>query len=246
MKILLLADIHANWPALSAIKESFDACLFLGDLVDYGSDPVPCVEWIKSHATAAVRGNHDHAVAHRVAARGGTGFRQLAAVTRPLQWKALQPSHLKYLARLPVTCNIELDNIRFHLVHATPRDPMDEYLLNDPAGWQSRLTGIETDFVCVGHSHIPFHLRLSGGVQVVNPGSVGQPRDGDPRCAYGVIENGRVELRRVSYDIEATIQHLREAGLDADALDLAESALRTGGRLPMRVLERKNDVGEEA
>jgi putative phosphoesterase len=236
MKILLLADIHANWPALSAIQESFDACLFLGDLVDYGSDPVPCVEWVRSHATAAIRGNHDHAVAQRVAARGGSGFRQLAAATRPLQWKHLQPAHLKYLARLPVSRNLRLDDLRFHLVHATPRDPMDEYLLNDPAGWHNRLNGIEADFVCVGHSHVPFHLRLQSGIQVVNPGSVGQPRDGDPRCAYAVIENGRVALRRVEYDIDATLRHLRESGLDDDALELAESALRTGGKLPVRVI----------
>ena len=95
MKILVLADIHANWPALAAIaaKETFDACLFAGDLVDYGTDPVPCVEWIREHARAAVRGNHDHAVAQKVSARGGTGFRQLAAITRPLQWAVLQPTH---------------------------------------------------------------------------------------------------------------------------------------------------------
>src|SRR5689334_2621300 len=98
MKILVLADIHANWPALEAIQERFDACLFVGDLVDYGSNPVPCVEWVQAHATAAVRGNHDHAVAQKIAARGGSGFRRLAAATRPLQWNALSNRHLKYLA----------------------------------------------------------------------------------------------------------------------------------------------------
>src|SRR5579872_5723198 len=106
MKILVLADIHANWPALAAIKESFDACLFIGDLVDYASNPVPCVEWIKAHDTVGVRGNHDHAVAQRIIPRGGSGFRQLAAATRPLQWNVLAPSHLKFLARLPVTRQI--------------------------------------------------------------------------------------------------------------------------------------------
>ena len=63
MKILVLADIHSNWPALSAITESFDVCLFVGDLVDYGTDPVACIEWIRSHPVVSVRGNHDHAVA---------------------------------------------------------------------------------------------------------------------------------------------------------------------------------------
>ncbi|MSR58883.1 MAG: YfcE family phosphodiesterase [Planctomycetaceae bacterium] len=229
MKILLLADIHANWPALEAIGETFDACLFLGDLVDYGASPVPCIEWVQSHAHAAVRGNHDHAVAQRIVARGGTGFRELAAATRPLNWKVLEPRHLKYLARLPVTRSLELDGVKFLLVHATPRDPMDEYLLDDPIAWQARLQRIDADIVCVGHTHVPFHLKLDG-VQVVNPGSVGQPRDGDPRCAYAVIENGKVELRRVEYDIEAAVARLREAQLTPEGLAMAESALRTGGR----------------
>lgn len=236
MKILVLADIHANWPALSAIEETFDACLFIGDLVDYASDPVPCVEWIKAHATAAVRGNHDHAVAQRIIARGGSGFRQLAAATRPLQWNVLAPSHLKFLARLPVTRQLRLDGTRFTLIHATPRDPLDEYLIADRAGWQAQLKGIEADIVCVGHSHIQFHLDFDG-IQVLNPGSVGQPRDGDPRCAYAVVEDGKIQLRRVAYDIDATVEHLRRSGIAPDVLELAESTLRTGGRAPARALQ---------
>lgn len=233
MKILVLADIHANWPALSAINETFDACFFLGDLVDYASNPVPCLEWVEANATAAVRGNHDHAVAQRIVARGGSGFRKLAAATRPLQWSLLAPRHLKYLARLPVTCHLHVGETRFALMHATPRDPMDEYLADDPSGWQSRLQGIDADIVCVGHSHVQFRLEFDG-VQVLNPGSVGQPRDGDPRCAYAVIEDGKVHLRRVAYDIDATVAHLRESGIDSEAVEMAESALRTGGRLPFK------------
>jgi putative phosphoesterase len=233
MKILVLADIHANWPALSAIRESFDACFFLGDLVDYASNPVPCLEWVQANASAAVRGNHDHAVAQRIVARGGSGFRKLAAATRPLQWALLAPRHLKYLARLPVTRHLRVGETRFALMHATPRDPMDEYLTNDSSAWQSRLNGIDADIVCVGHSHMQFRLDFDR-VQVVNPGSVGQPRDGDPRCAYAVIEDGKVHLRRVEYDIDATVAHLRESGIDPEAVDLAESALRTGGRLPLK------------
>lgn len=231
MKILLLADIHANWPALAAIQETFDACLFLGDLVDYGTDPVPCVEWVQRHATAAVRGNHDHSVAQNVAARGGSGFRELAAATRPVQWKALDTAHLKYLARLPVTQTVRLADLKIMLVHATPRDPLDEYLGRDPIAWKSRLAGIDVDFICVGHTHVPYHLPLER-IQVVNPGSVGQPRDGDPRCAYAVIEDGKVEFRRVEYDIDATVRHMRASGLAGRALDMAETALRTGGKLP--------------
>jgi putative phosphoesterase len=230
MKILILADIHANWPALSAIHETFDACFVLGDLVDYGTDPVPCVEWVSRYATCSIRGNHDHAVAQRVPARGGPGFRSLAAATRALQWKLLEPLHIKYLARLPVTQTLRLDNRNFLLVHATPRDPLDEYLLQDPAGWKARLESVEADFVCVGHSHVQFQLDIKG-VQVINPGSVGQPRDGDPRCAYAIIENGRVEFRRVEYDIDATLRQMQEVGVEPWAVAATASVLRSGGKL---------------
>lgn len=230
MKILLLADIHSNWPALAAIDETFDACLFAGDLVDYGTDPEPCIAWVRANAAAAVRGNHDHAVAQRVPAKGGSGYRGLAAATRPLHWDLLSASKLKYLARLPVTRHLDLDGFTFYLVHATPRDPLDEYLTLDAAAWEARLESIDADFVCVGHTHVPFHLELER-TQVVNPGSVGQPRDGDPRCAYAVIEDGVVSLRRVEYDIDATLRQMIEVGVDAETVRLTEQVLRTGGQL---------------
>ncbi len=230
MKILLLADIHSNWPALAAIKETYDVCLFLGDLVDYATDPLPCIDWVRAHATAAVRGNHDHAVAQRIPAKHGSGLRGLAAATRPIHWRMLTPPRVKYLARLPLTKRIVVDEQPFYLVHGTPRDPLDEYLLQDPEAWRLRVESINADFVCVGHTHIPFHIDL-GKMQVVNPGSVGQPRDGDPRCAYAVIENGQVSLRRVAYDIDATLRQMSTAGVDAAAVEIAESVLKTGGRV---------------
>ena len=228
MKILVLADIHSNWPALTSITESFDACLFVGDLVDYGTDPVPCMRWIRRRVSAMVRGNHDHAVAHHVTPMGGNGYRSLAAATRPIHWDVLSSEEIGFLARMPVTRQLEIDGRSFFLVHGTPRDPLDEYLTDEPLTWLSRLESIEADFVCVGHSHIPFHLDL-GHIQVVNPGSVGQPRDGDPRCSYAVIENGRVELRRVAYDIDSTLRHMKNAGVSGDALEQAERTLWTGG-----------------
>ena len=229
MKILVIADVHANWLALSAIRESFDACLFLGDLVEYGVDPIPCIDWVRKHATFAIRGNHDHSVAQRVPPPVGTGFRQLAGATRQIHWNILRPSHLKYLSQLPVTQNLTLDGMRFHLVHATPRDPMDEYLAADADAWQSRLANIHADFLCVGHTPIPFHLEL-GECQVLNPGSVGQPRDGDPRAAYAIIENGKVELKRVEYDIEGAVAQLQASGMEPELIELAAQVLRTGGR----------------
>lgn len=230
MRILLLADIHSNWPALEAIRESFDVCLCLGDLVDYGTDPVPCVEWVRQKASAAVRGNHDHAVAQRIPSRRSTGLGRIASAARPVHWQVLTPSQLSFLGRLPVTRRMELDHRSFYLVHATPRDPLDEYLKNDAAGWQARLDGIDADFVCVGHTHQPFCLELER-TRVINPGSVGQPRDGDPRAAYCLIDNGKVHLRRVEYDIERTLNQMRQCGFPDDAFEVAAHFLRTGGRM---------------
>ncbi len=229
MRILLVADIHSNWPALAAIPPSCDACLCLGDLVDYATDPVPCIDWVQSHAAAVVRGNHDHAVAQHIRPKGGGGLRQLAAATRPIHWELLNAARLKYLARLPITRHIELDGQRFHLLHATPRDPLDEYLSNDAEQWRIRLQGIEADFVCVGHSHVPFMLDVEG-IKVVNPGSVGQPRDGDPRASYAIIENGKVSFHRVEYDIAATIDQMQSVGIEDWAVEMTEQVLRTGGR----------------
>ncbi|MBX3443864.1 MAG: metallophosphoesterase family protein [Planctomyces sp.] len=237
MKVLLLGDIHSNWTALAAIQESFDACLVVGDVVDYGCDPRPCIDWTRRHATAAIRGNHDHAVAQRVAPRGGGGFRRLAAATRPLHWDWIDPFRMKFLARLPLTQRIVLGGHAFFLVHGTPRDPLDEYLAPDRDAWRSRIDDVDADFICVGHTHLPMDLDIDGR-RVINPGSVGQPRDGDPRAAYAVIEDGAVSFRRAEYDIDAAVRQMREAGLPEWAVELNESVLRTGGRLSREEMDR--------
>lgn len=235
MKILILADIHANWEALSAFASqgiSWDACLCIGDLVDYGVTPGPCVDWVREHATAWVRGNHDHAVAQRVSARGGSGYRALAAATRPLHWEVLNDVQMGFLARMPVTRYVTLGEKTFFLVHGTPHDPLDEYLSDNPQLWQKRLENVQADFVCVGHTHLPFHLDL-GETQVLNPGSIGQPRDGDSRGSYAIVEDGRVSFHRFEYDIEAALQTLRNAGINGEALRVAEHSLRSGGQIPI-------------
>src|SRR3954451_3956543 len=98
MRILLLADIHANWPALQQVaQEPHDLCLFLGDLVDYGLEPSPCIRWVRAHAHHAVRGNHDHGVAQHVSVSGRSGFKYLTSVTRPLTQERLSSEERRYL-----------------------------------------------------------------------------------------------------------------------------------------------------
>jgi putative phosphoesterase len=230
MRILIVSDIHANWPALAAIDEPHDVCLCLGDLVDYGPDPAVCVRWAMEHATYAIRGNHDHGVAQGVPVTGERGYRYLTKASRPLMWDALGPEERRYLLQLPLTLRVNLDGQRFLLVHGTPRDPLDEYLMKDKAVWARRIKNADADVVCVGHSHMQFRLDVDG-VTVLNPGSVGQPRDGDPRAAYAVIDDGNIELKRVAYPFEETIARVEAAPLPAKAKRLYCECLRLG-RLP--------------
>jgi len=232
MRILVVADIHANWPALAAIDEPHDLCLCLGDLVDYGPDPSACVRWAMRHADHAIRGNHDHGVAQGVEVNGDRGYRYLTQETRDWHWQSLAPDERRYLLRLPLRQRLTLHGKRYLLVHGTPRDPLDEYLMKDPDTWARRVEGAEADIVCVGHSHMQFNLNVNG-VVVLNPGSVGQPRDGDPRAAYAIIEDGRIALKRVAYPIEETITRMRDRPLPEPAQWLYAECLRQG-RLPAR------------
>jgi putative phosphoesterase len=240
MRILVVSDIHANWAALQAIPQPFDVCLCLGDLVDYGPDPVRCVRWAMTHATYAIRGNHDHGVAQGIAVSGETGFRYLTAASRPSMWEALGPDERRYLLQLPVTQRFTLGGTRFLLVHATPRDPLDEYLLKDPSIWAKRLQNVEADIVCVGHTHMQFKLEING-VVVVNPGSVGLPRDGDPRAAFAVIEDRRIELKRVAYAVEETVARIETMPWPRRAKEITAHVLRLG-RLPSAMEDDGSDL----
>jgi putative phosphoesterase len=228
MRILILADIHANWPALQAIQEPCDVCFFVGDLVDYGVEPAACIDWVRRNATAGVRGNHDHGVAQRVVVHGHSGFRYLTSATRPLTQERLSNEDRRFLGALPVTHYLTLDDTRFMLVHATPRDPLDEYAVADVDFWERSLANVDANVICVGHTHHPYVLEV-GNKLVINPGSVGQPRDGDPRASYAVIEDNRVELKRVEYDVEAAVRSIQESGLPEPAKALLAEVLRQGG-----------------
>jgi putative phosphoesterase len=167
-----------------------------------------------THARYAIRGNHDHGAAQGVEIKGESGYRYLTRVSRRLVWDALGPDERRWLLQLPLTLRFNVGNKRFHMVHATPRDPLDEYLKHNPKLWAKRLKNVEADIVLVGHSHMQFNLAVNGTV-VVNPGSVGQPRDGDPRASYLVLDPaaGAISWHRVGYDIEAVQAAMRAVGL---------------------------------
>ena len=123
---------------------------------------------------------------------------------------------------------------RYLMVHATPRDPLDEYLLKDPQMWAKRLQNVEADVVCVGHTHIQFNIEVNG-VVVLNPGSVGLPRDGDPRAGYAIIEDNKIEMKRIEYPVEKTIARIEEMPWPGRSKEILGFVLRSG-RLPGCIL----------
>ena len=243
MRILVVSDIHANWAALSAITQPFDVCLCLGDLVDYGPDPAQCVRWAMTHATYAIRGNHDHGVAQGIPVSGANGFRYLTQVSRPSMWEALGPEERRYLLQLPVTQRATLGGKRYLMVHATPRDPLDEYLLKDPQTWAKRLQNVEADVVCVGHTHIQFNIEVNG-VVVLNPGSVGLPRDGDPRAGYAIIDDNKIEMKRIEYPVDQTISRIEAMPWPRRGKEIMGFVLRSG-RLPAHLDQEALASGRE-
>jgi putative phosphoesterase len=230
MRILLIADIHSNRHALDAIREPFDVCLCMGDLVEYGPDPAPVVDWVRSNALACVRGNHDHGAAQNVRTVAQNGFKYLTMATRPGTIAKLSPADLRMLNGLPTTTMLSLDGKKFLLVHATPRDPLDEYAPADPNVWSNRLMGIDADFVLVGHTHVQFSLPV-GRTTVVNPGAVGLPRDGDPSVRYAIIENGRVDLKSCEYDVEKTVAAVQDDPMLEDRAKAMLTDVYRNGRL---------------
>jgi putative phosphoesterase len=228
MRILVMADVHGNWPALQAVAaQPHDVCLCLGDLVDYALDPSPCIGWVRDNAKYVVRGNHDHGAAQDVRISGRTGFKYLTGVTRTLTRELVKEDDLRFLSRLPLTRMVTFENTRYFLVHATPRDPLDEYAPADEEFWKRRLQNVEAEVVCVGHTHVPYVLEV-GDKLVINPGSVGQPRDGDPRASFAIIEDYKVELQRVEYPVEETIATVLASTLPDAAKEQLAEVFRTG------------------
>jgi putative phosphoesterase len=182
---------------------------------------------VRHNATYAVRGNHDHGAAQDVSVIGGVGYKYLTGASRPVARAALAPAERRFLAELPVTRTVYLDHRRILLVHATPRDPLDEIAPPDPELWARRLEGVDADIVCVGHTHQQFALTVNG-TMVINPGSVGLPRDGDPRAAYAILEGDQLTLRRVEYPVEEAVRSVEASALPERAKVMLATVYRTG------------------
>jgi predicted phosphodiesterase len=239
VKTLLLSDIHANIDAVLAVEEDlhrrqehWDLVLVLGDLVDYGPAPDEVIAWVRGHAHHAVRGNHDHAMATGADCRSSPAYKELSVATRAFFRPRLEPASLAFLQALPTRLSVNIDGRTALMVHATPRNPLFEYLGPDAPhkAWAAAIGVLaeDSDYVFLGHTHLPF-VRRVGKATVVNPGSLGQPKDGDPRGCYAVLEDDRVELRRVAYDVERAVARLSGLGLDIRHAQTLAGILRSGG-----------------
>ena len=233
MRIALISDVHANYVALEAVLAALpphDALWCLGDTIGYGPRPNECIAAVRDRATHVLTGNHDLASLGVISL---VDFNSLARQANEWNNRQLKPELRAYLQDRPATIVAEPD---VTLAHASPRDPIWEYVLDVETALDN-LQHFATSICFVGHSHVPlvFEVPVDGRVSfapapaghvaqiepgaryIFNPGSVGQPRDGDPRAAFALWDtsDGTLRFERVPYDIAATQRQMREARLPA-------------------------------
>jgi len=232
MRIVVLSDVHSNIVALETVLAdagSFDALWCLGDTIGYGPAPNECVELIRQHATITLTGNHDLACLGKISLDDFNPDARRANLWNGLQLKLTNREWL-----LPLPPALSVDH-QYYLAHGSPREPVWEYLLM-PSQALANLEWFTEPICFIGHSHVQFAFRCSrddrrcerivpeAGSQLnftdnaryfVNPGSVGQPRDHDPRAAYAIFDTERQTLtfKRVAYDIKQTQEQMRDYGL---------------------------------
>jgi len=228
MKLLLISDIHANLEALEAVlAEPHDELWVLGDLVNYGPNPAEVVDLIRRNASLVVQGNHDYAIGAGADPRCSQAFREMARAMQSYTEPLLTAEQRGFLRSLPRTAERTIDGCRFFLCHATPTEPLFRYCPGEPGEWAPQIAGVQADIVLTGHTHLPLQMSV-GERQVVNPGSVGQPKHGSPMACYAIWENGRMSLRSCSYAVENTIGKVRALPAPMEIRSQLAAVLRRG------------------
>ncbi|MBA7606352.1 hypothetical protein ES703_13500 [subsurface metagenome] len=226
-----MADIHANLAAFNAVLDDMEQrggveeIWCLGDIVGYGPDPHECIERLQRYNHVCVAGNHDWAAIGKIST---AEFNPDAALA--CQWTARQLSQadIQYLESLPLTVDKDI----FTLVHGSPREPIWEYVISTGIA-RENFSFFQSPYCLVGHSHVPLifkeedgsctfsrlvaniGLALGESRLIINPGGVGQPRDGDPRASYAIYDSDTriVKLYRILYDVAATQDKMMAKGL---------------------------------
>ena len=235
MRVLLISDIHGNYEALKAVIDKvgrFDDGLVLGDLVDYGPDPDTVIDLIKSLGFRVIKGNHDEAAALNIDCGCGEKTHAVSVYTRQkITLRKLSKNDLNWLRNLPYEAVIsELDAVA---VRASPKNKLYAYIYP----WMGkeeihRYIGedVSSRYLLVGHTHYQFTEAITNELTLLNPGSVGQPRDGDWRAAYALIDTseGTVTMGRVKYDVSKVTKKLKEIVRNRKYLLLLSSILQNG------------------
>lgn len=216
-RLTVFGDIHANIHALDTVLDDIDArqltnLYCLGDLVGYGVFPNEVVERIRGRAIPTLMGNYDQGVGNDSDDCGCAYTNPIAEALgkRSIAWsnEHTTPDNKTYLRQLPSQIPLQLGKLKIMLVHGSPRK-VNEYLFIDrPENSLERLLDMaEVDVLVCGHTHLPYHRVLPSGRHVINAGSVGKPKDGDPRACYiNLTTEGKeltVEFVRVTYDVDA-------------------------------------------
>jgi len=228
MKYAILGDIHANLEALDRVLEDAEEqnvtdYVCMGDLVGYNANPVECLEKIRALNCPVVRGNHDHYCSHDLDL---SGFHPMAADVVDWTRKQLTQEQQDYLYNLPYRLQVET----FTIVHATLDAPENWGYVFDKFDAEASINYQTTNMCFYGHTHVPIAFEKGDEIRsglyskikiqlgkkyFINVGSVGQPRDGDPRAAYVIFDmlNNKIELRRLDYDIKKAQEKVLAAGL---------------------------------
>jgi predicted phosphodiesterase len=232
--LALFSDVHGNRLALEAVLDDLETSRIaraycLGDLVGYGPDPNGVIDLLRSRDVQSILGNYDEGVGWETGDCGcfypDEEARRIGEASYAFAVAEVTAERKAYLRSLPRELHVDLASKAVHLVHGSPRR-INEYLARDRDERTClRLAEAETDdAVCFGHTHDPWSRYYSGKL-FVNVGSVGRPKDGDPRAAYVVLRCAsegpiEVEIRRVAYDVEAAAHAVVAVGLPASLADM--------------------------
>ena len=229
MRYIIVADIHSNLEAFTAVLQAAKAggeiseIWCLGDIVGYGPDPQSCLHLLRQYPHICVAGNHDMAAIGKI---DTSDFNVAAALATNWTAQHLLTEDKQYLASLPMIKEVG----NFTLVHGSPREPIWEYVLS-PMEAQASLSYFQTNYCLIGHSHVPAlfqfedgccsqsqlpaTLRLGKNRFMLNPGGVGQPRDHNPKAGYAIYDTefNSISHYRVEYDISTTQEKMLRLGL---------------------------------
>lgn len=212
MKLLIISDIHANFMALKAVceREKYDEILFLGDAVDYGPQPVEVVDFLVENSKYNLMGNHDYAVLTNTDCHCSPAMHEISEFTRNMiSYRLMDKNEIQKLSGFKQEIKADFDGLKIYMTHASPYNNMYGYLFSTEAEMVSRDSKLsEYAYIMIGHTHFPMYYKG----RIVNPGSVGQPRDGNWMPQYAILDtdNRDMTFKRFKYDNNKTIALLRE------------------------------------